>query len=261
MQFSRAIVRPPGANFAAGLTSAAEGAPDAGLACSQHRRYCEALRGCGLELTQLEADPAHPDGTFVEDAAIVTASGAVITRPGAASRLGEIDSVAAALRPLTSRLLHIAAPGTLDGGDVCDVDGHFLIGISARTNEDGARQLEAHLRTLGYRATVVDIRASKTLLHLKTGMAYVGDGIWVLASQIAGELRALLDMPMQHVITVPARESYSANCIRVNDAVLVPAGYGYLAAELAKHGLRPLALDMSEFRKMDGGLSCLSLRF
>jgi dimethylargininase len=261
MQFSRAIVRPPGANFAAGLTSATEGAPDLALALSQHQRYCEALRTCGLDLTPLGADSAYPDGTFVEDAAVVTAKGAVITRPGAPSRLGEIDSVAGALRSLTPKLLRIEAPGTVDGGDVCDVDGHFLIGVSARTNETGAHQLKAHLETLGYRASVIDIRASKTLLHLKTGMAYVGDGIWVLASQIERELKSLLDMPMKHVISVPQQESYSANCIRVNHAVLVPSGFAHLAAELERQGLRPLPLDMSEYKKMDGGLSCLSLRF
>jgi len=261
MQYSRAIVRPPGANFAAGLTSATEGAPDFELALRQHRSYCEALRTCGLDLTPLDADAAFPDGTFVEDVAVVTAKGAVITRPGARSRVGEIDSIAKALRSLTAVQLRIDAPGTLDGGDVCDVDGHFLIGVSARTNASGAAQLKTHLETLGYRASVLDIRASKTLLHLKTGMAYVGNGIWVLAAQVEMELKSLVDVPMQHVISIPQSESYSANCVRVNDAVLVPTGYAHLVAELKKHGLRPVPLDMSEYKKMDGGLSCLSLRF
>jgi len=261
MQFGRAIVRPPGANFAAGLTSATDGAPDFPLALHQHRRYCEALRICGLDLTPLSPDLNFPDGTFVEDTAIVTANGAVITRPGAPSRLGEIDSVALCLASLTPRMLRIEAPGTVDGGDVCEVDGHFLIGVSARTNAAGADQLKIHLDTLGYRASIIDIRASKTLLHLKTGMAYVGEGIWVLASEIEGELKSLLGMPMPQVISIPPHESYSANCIRVNDAVLVPSGYAHLAGELERRGLRPLPLDMSEFRKMDGGLSCLSLRF
>lgn len=261
MQFSRAIVRPPGANFAAGLTSATDGAPDFTLALSQHRNYCEALRTCGLDLTPLSPDLNFPDGTFVEDAAVVTANGAVITRPGAPSRLGEIDSVARGLRSLTPKMLRIDAPGTIDGGDVCDVDGHFLIGVSARTNAAGAGQLKVHLETLGYRASVIDIRASRTLLHLKTGMAYVGDGIWVLASEIEKELKTLLDIPMPQVISIPQQESYSANCIRVNDAVLVPLGYAHLPRELERRGLRTLALDMSEYKKMDGGLSCLSLRF
>jgi len=261
MQFARAIVRPPGANFAAGLTSAGEGAPDLAVALRQHRSYCEALRSCGLDLTPLSADLSFPDGTFVEDAAVVTAKGAVITRPGAPSRQGEIDSVARGLRSLTPKMLRIDAPGTVDGGDVCDVDGHFLIGVSARTNEAGAGQLKTHLEALGYQASVIDIRASKTLLHLKTGMAYVGDGIWVLASEIEKELKSLLDIPMPHVISIPREESYSANCIRVNDAVLVPLGFAHLAAELERRGLRPLPLDMSEYKKMDGGLSCLSLRF
>jgi dimethylargininase len=261
MSFSRALVRPPGANFADGLTSAGEGRPDLALALRQHRQYCEALRACGLELTPLSADLSFPDGTFVEDAAVVTANGAVITRPGAPSRRGEIDSVERGLMSLTPTMLRIDAPGTVDGGDVCDVDGHFLIGVSARTNEAGAGQLKTHLEALGYRASIIDIRASKTLLHLKTGMAYVGDGIWVLASQIERELKFLLDIPMPQVISIPPPESYSANCIRVNHAVLVPSGFAYLAGELERRGLRPLPLDMSEYKKMDGGLSCLSLRF
>ena len=254
-------MRPPGSNFAAGLTSAGGGAPDFALALRQHQSYCEALRACGLDLTPLSADMSFPDGTFVEDAAVVTAKGAVITRPGAPSRQGEIDSVARSLRSLTPTLLRIDTPGTVDGGDVCDVDGHFLIGVSARTNEAGARQLKTHLEALGYRASVIDIRASRTLLHLKTGMAYVGDGIWVLASEIEKELKGLLNIPMPRVISIPQQESYSANCIRVNDAVLVPSGYAHLAAELERCGLRPWPLDMSEYKKMDGGLSCLSLRF
>jgi dimethylargininase len=261
MQFARAIVRPPGANFASGLTSATGGAPDLTLALGQHRSYCEALRTCGLDLTPLSPDSNFPDGTFVEDAAVVTENGAVITRPGAPSRRGEIDSVARCLVSLTPRMLRIEAPGTVDGGDVCEVDGHFLIGVSARTNAAGADQLKIHLDTLGYRASIIDIRASKTLLHLKTGMAYVGEGIWVLASEIESELKSLLDIPMPQVISIPTHESYSANCIRVNDAVLVPSGYAHLARELERRGLRPLPLDMSEFKKMDGGLSCLSLRF
>jgi dimethylargininase len=161
MPFSRAIVRPPGANFAAGLTSANDGPPVFDLALSQHRSYCEALRTCGPDLTPLSPDLNFPDGTFVEDAAVVTANGAVITRPGAPSRLGEIDSVARGLRSLTPKILRIEAPGTVDGGDVCDVDGHFLIGISARTNPAGAGQLKIHLETLGYRASVIDIRPAR----------------------------------------------------------------------------------------------------
>ena len=260
MSFTRAIVRRPGPDFASGLTSAA-GAPDLATALQQHGEYCAALQACGLELIHIEPEPGLPDGTFVEDTAVTTARGAILTRPGAPSRSGEVASVARTLDGLFAETLRIAAPGTVDGGDVCEADGHFLIGVSARTNEAGARQLAQHLRRLGFTAGLVDIRASPRLLHLKTGIAYLGDGVWVVDAGVVSALPALREMGMRDVIAVAAEEAYAANCVRLNDAVLVPAGYPRLAAALRDRGFRPLPLAMSEFQKMDGGLSCLSLRF
>ncbi len=261
MNFARAIVRPPGPNFADGLTSAGDGAPDFALALGQHRDYCAALEGCGLALTRLDPDPAFPDGTFVEDTAIVTPRGAILTRPGAPTRSGEIVSVGRVLPALFTRVLSIDAPGTVDGGDVCEADGHYFIGVSARTNPSGAAQLRVHLQTLGYTASLVDIRASRALLHLKTGVAYLGDGVWVVAAAVEDELGSMGLDARHDVIRVPPQEGYAANCVRVNDRVLVPAGHPGIAAAITDRGLEPLPLEMSEFRKMDGGLSCLSLRF
>jgi len=261
LNFTRAIVRPPGRNFADGLTSAGDGAPDFALAVQQHQQYCAALGRCGLELTRLEPDSRFPDGTFVEDAAIVTARGAILTRPGAPTRAGEVVSIGTALRAFFPDLASIEAPGSVDGGDVCEADGHFFIGLSARTNEAGARQLQTHLTGFGYSASFLDIRASRTLLHLKTGIAYVGDGTWVVAAAIAHELQSVGLNTMRDVISVAPREGYAANCVRVNECVLVPAGYPVIAAALAARGLNPVPLAMTEFKKMDGGLSCLSLRF
>ena len=257
-------MRPPGVNFAAGLTSAGDGAPDLELALQQHARYCEVLRTSGLELTRLDPDPAYPDGTFVEDAAIVTARGAILTRPGAPSRTGEVDSVEIALHAHAiggTAIRRIEAPGTVDGGDVCEADRHFVIGVSARTNEDGANQLKVHLESMNFSASIIDIRASKTLLHLKTGIAYLGDGVWMAVAGLEPEIESLARIYMRALITVPRGEAYAANCVRVNDSVLVPSGYPGAVAELRSRGFRPVLLDMSEFKKMDGGLSCLSLRF
>src|SRR6185295_19353227 len=150
MAFTRAIVRPPASNFADGLTSCDEGPPDVGLALDQHLAYCRALEECDLEVTVLPADPAFPDSTFVEDTAIVTAQRAIGTRPGAPSRAGEVNSVIAALRRHFQDVARIFAPGTVDGGDVCEADGHFLIGVSSRTNEQGARQLARILGDLEF---------------------------------------------------------------------------------------------------------------
>jgi dimethylargininase len=261
MRFTRAIVRRPAPTFAAGLTSAGEGPPDLARALEQHRAYCEALAALGLELTELATDAAYPDGTFVEDTAIVTGRGAIITRPGAPSRSGEVDSVARALRSFYSHVQPIVAPGTVDGGDVCEADGQFLIGVSGRTNEPGAEQLVEHLRHMHYRARIVDIRSVPGLLHLKTGITHLGAGVWVVGAPLVDTVRAWDLKPMREIIPVDAAEGYAANCVRVNDAVLIARGYPRLAAALSERGFAPLPLDMSEFRKMDGGLSCLSLRF
>jgi dimethylargininase len=259
--FTRAIVRPPGPNFALGLTSALEGPPDAGRALAQHAAYCAALSACGLEVTHLDVDPDFPDSTFVEDTAIVTARGAIITRPGAPTRRAEIARVGEALAEFFPHLSRIEAPGTVDGGDVCEADGHFLIGLSARTNPAGGEQLKLLLERLGYTAALVDIRSNASLLHLKTGIAYLGNGVWVLGPGLTPELLHENGCDVHHVISVPADEGYAANCVRVNDCVLVASGFAHTAAALRAGGLVPRVLDVSEFKKMDGGLSCLSLRF
>lgn len=261
VRYTRAIVRAPSANFAQGLTSAAEGAPNLAVALEQHEAYCRALRECGLEVIRADCDGAHPDDTFVEDTAVLSPRGAVLSRPGAPSRRGEVESVARVLRSHFAELLTIEAPGTLDGGDVCEAEDQFLIGISARTNEEGARQLARHLERLGYGAVVADVRALPQLLHLKTGVAYLGEGVWLIAEEVMAAARTWSGLHMRKPLAVPREEAYAANCVRVNDAVLLARGYPRVARTLRDIGLSVVTLDMSEFRKMDGGLSCLSLRF
>jgi dimethylargininase len=254
-------VRPPARNFAAGLSNSAEGPPDVDRALEQHAAYVRALRDCGLDVTFLEPDTAFPDGTFVEDTAVVTGRGAILTRPGAPSREGEVRSIGEALRDFYTDLRAIAAPGSVDGGDICEADGHFLIGVSARTNEHGADQLAQHLGRLGYASSVIDIRAKPTLLHLKSGIAYLGDGLWVADGAILDDVRSRKGIEVRGSIAASPGEAYAANCVRVNDAVLLAAGYPLMSAALESRGCRVVHLEMSEFRKMDGGLSCLSLRF
>jgi dimethylargininase len=261
MHFTRAIVRPPARNFAAGLSSANAGPPDVGKALEQHARYVRALRDCGLQVTCLEPDDSYPDATFVEDTAIMTERGAILMRPGAPSRAGETASMRICLQNFYAELPAIEAPGTVDGGDICEADGHFLIGVSARTNEDGARQLAQHLHRWGYASSVIDIKANPALLHLKSGIAYLSDGLWVVQDGIERELRSHTGIDVRDVITVTPEEAYAANCVRVNGAVLVPAGYPLLKSAVEARGCRLVRLEMSEFKKMDGGLSCLSLRF
>lgn len=256
--FDRALVRPPAATFAAGLTQAALGAPDLELALAQHAAYCAELARAGLELIRLAPEAAFPDSVFVEDTAILTARGVVVTRPGATSRAGETAAIAAALVRLGLEPLRIEAPGCVDGGDVCEVDGRFLIGLSTRTNPEGARQLARHLDALGFGSTTLDVRGlGPGLLHLKSGLSELGDGRLAVVAELADHPR----LAGYELVVVEPAEAYAANCIRVNDRVLVAAGHPRFAGALERLGYAVEALEMSEFRKMDGGLSCLSLRF
>jgi dimethylargininase len=256
-KFRHALVRPPSGTYALGLTSAGQGPPDLTLAHAQHGAYCDALRRCDLEVRTLVPDERFPDATFVEDTAVLAERTAIITRPGAPSRLGEITSIEAALVELGADMQRIAAPGSVDGGDICQAEEHFFIGLSARTNEQGAHQLAGILRAHGYSASTIDIRNNRSLLHLKSGIAYLGERRLALCSNFP-------DVPEFagfQVIRSIADEDYAANCVRINQHVLIASGYPQFAAQLARAGLATLALDMSEFRKMDGGLSCLSLRY
>jgi dimethylargininase len=283
--FTRAIVRPPAPNFGEGLTSADLGAPDYKRALAQHSSYCAALEKCGLTLTRLEPVPDYPDSCFVEDTAVLISSPhkAILTRPGAPSRLGEVDSIRDVLAGFFLSLHEIQAPGTLDGGDICEAGSHFFIGVSARTNESGARQLSKFLADAGYTTSFVDTgvrvpalagsfsnfensptevgtltpASSGSLLHLKSGLAYLGDNRLAIT-------RELVDRPEFggfDLIHVDPAEEYAANCMRVNDYVLIAKGFHQFESQLQAMGYETIALEMSEFQKMDGGLSCLSLRF
>lgn len=251
-----AIVRLPDAALVHGLRRDDRGWPSPALALEQHARYREALASCGLAVTVLPADPAHPDATFVEDTAVIVGGEVLITRPGAPSRRGEVDAVESALRAAGFETSAIEAPATLDGGDVCEADGRFFVGISARTNEAGANQLASWLARRGIGCTAIDIRARTDILHLKSGLAWLGG-----RDLLAIDGFPMADFAGYSIVPVDADEAYAANAVCVNDAVLVASGHPRLQARLEGRGYRTLALDMSEFARVDGGLSCLSLRF
>ncbi len=255
--FRRAIVRPPAANFADGLTTVDLGIPDVAKAIGQHEDYCRALADQGLVLTRLPADDRFPDSTFVEDAAIIAPRGAIVTRPGASSREGEVPAIAEALAPFFPAPRRIEAPGTLDGGDVCEAGTHWFIGLSQRTNAEGARQLARILAGDGLTSSIVDIRQIAGILHLKSGIAWLSGRRLIVIDSLAGDPA----FSGWEIVRVDPEEDYAANAVAINDVVLFARGFPRLERELTDLGYRPLVLDMSEFRKMDGGLSCLSLRF
>ncbi len=254
MMFQKAIVRQPGRSLVRGLSTAGLGLPDFPKAQAQHRLYVSALEACGLEVTRLEADETHPDSTFVEDTAVLTPHCAVITNPGAPSRKGEIDDIERELKKEFQSLERIHDPGTLDGGDVLCIEGDYYIGLSERTNSEGARQLIDILGRYDLCGSTLPVRAA---LHLKSSVAYLGDG--VLAA--CGELLAAEAFQAFQILEIPRQESYAANCLAVNRTVLVPAGFPVTAAMVEEAGFSIQLVEVSEFQKLDGGLSCLSLRW
>ena len=250
--FTRAIARRPSLSLGNGLTTAGLGTPDPELTAMQHEAYCDALRTCGVDVILLDPVEEFPDSTFVEDTAVIAGSRAVITRPGHQSRLGETGLI----EPVLAGYLEIDRinpPGIIDGGDVLEIDDRILVGLSERTDTEGARQLRACLERDGFTCGTVPVGAG---LHLKSGVSYLGEGIALADSSMAG----IDPLAGLEVITVADGEEYSANCIMVNGRILFPAGFPGTRDVLARRGLEIIELDMSEFQKMDGGLSCLSLR-
>jgi dimethylargininase len=252
--FTKAIVRAVPTSIEAGITTSADrGKPDYEKAREQHDGYVGALERCGLEVTVLDADERYPDSVFIEDTAVVTDRCAIVANPGAASRRGEVHEVQEVLSGHYENVERIVTPGTLDGGDVLQVGDHLYIGLTRRTNRKGAGQLAGILRGYGFGASYVGVRR---FLHLKTGVAHLGDKDLL----VAGELAARDEFDGFDKIVVPPEEEYCANCMRVNAPVLMPAGCEKTREEISGRGYEVIELEMSEFRKLDGGLSCLSLR-
>ena len=252
--FTRAIVRKPAATLAAGLTTADLGPPDYALALAQHEAYRQALIRCGLEVTCLPADDAYPDSTFVEDTALITPECAIIMRPGAESRRGEAAAMESIVRGLMQNVHRVESPGTADAGDIMAIGRHYYIGISERTNDAGARQIIDILRSHGMAGSLLTVQQG---LHLKSSASYLENGNVL----VAGDFKSSPELARLNQIPVDDEERYAANSVWVNGCVLVPSGYPRTEKAIRSRGYETMALDVSEFRKLDGGLSCLSLRF
>ena len=255
--FKNVIVKTPCSKITDGITSAPElGKPDYALALKQHASYIEALKKCGVEVTVLPADENFPDSCFVEDTAVLTRKCAIITNPGAESRNREIESMIPVIKKFYPEdcIEYIQAPGTLEGGDVMMVGDHFYVGKSARTNEEGIRQFIAILEKYGLTGSEVELTE---VLHLKTGVNYIENNNML----VSGEFITKPEFEQYNRYEIPAEEAYAANCSWVNDKVIVPANFPAVKKIVEDLGYEVLTVDTSEFRKIDGGLSCLSLRF
>jgi len=252
-KFTRAIIRQPGSNFSSGISTAGLGAPDPAKTLQQHYLYHQALLQCGLEIIELDPEAAFPDAPFVEDTAVILDECAIISRPGDPSRRGEEQSIKKKLADFKP-VLEIQHPGTLDGGDILQIGKMVYAGISGRTNGHGVAQLRQFLLEYGYH--VLEVPVGDTL-HLKSGVNHIGhDRIVIYEKWAAFEI-----FKGYQKITVGQAEAYSANCLFINDHLLYPAGFPDTRNKLLQLGVTLIELNMSEFQKMDGGLTCLSLRF
>jgi dimethylargininase len=237
-----------------GISTANLGIPSYQKALIQHKDYIEALRECGLQVTILPADESFPDSTFVEDTALITPHCAILTHPGAASRTQETRSMRKPIEDLLETIEIIKPPGNVEAGDIMMVADHYYIGLSERTNLDGANQIINILEKYGMRGSVIEFTE---VLHLKTGLSYLENNNLL----ICGEFLDKAEFQHFNHLVVDPKESYAANSVWINGVVLTPSGCPKTTALIRSAGYTVREVNVSEFRKLDGGLSCLSLRF
>ncbi|MEM1089019.1 MAG: arginine deiminase family protein [Pseudomonadota bacterium] len=254
-QFDRAIVRRPAASVVNGLRAVDRGAPDFDQLGEEHLAYVEALEAAGVTVTVLPPAPAFPDAVFVEDPALVFSNGAVALRPGAASRFGEAAEMLPVLREHFANVLQLPGPGSVEGGDVLITPDKVLVGLSERTNVQGAEALMSCLNHLGLRGAIV--QTPPDVLHFKSDCSML-DNETVLstrrlaASGVFNGLRTIL---------VPQGEEAAANALRINDRVLIGSHFHRTIDQLSGQGYSLEPLKTNEISKLDAGLSCMSLRW
>ena len=254
-RFTHAIVRPPADSAVAGLRAVDTGAPDLALMRRHHADYVAALREAGVQVTALAPLDDHPDAQFVEDTALCLPEGAVVLRPGAPSRLGEAAAMAPELARFYGAPRRIDGPGHVEGGDILTTETEILVGRSARTDTAGIAELARIVGDWGYRLR--EIATPPGVLHFKTDCALL-DAETILTTSRLAQAGGLDGYRLIH--TAEGEEA-CANVIRVNDLVLMPDGFPLTAEKLDAAGYTLRAIGNSECAKLDGGMSCLSLRF
>jgi dimethylargininase len=248
--FDSAIVRAPCSGVVNGLRTGEE-APSCEGVLAEFEAYVAALAAAGLAVERLEPLDDYPDSVFVEDPAFVLTQGAILLKPGACSRMGEAAELAPALERRFDRLLALDE-GFADGGDILVLPDEILIGLSARTDKLGAKRFCELARDLGRKARIVETPPG--VLHLKTACALVDEACVIAIPALAGLFEGL------EVIETPAGEEKAANLLRLNDTILLGADYPR-TAELLAGRAKLVPLPVAEIRKIDAGLSCMSLRW
>jgi len=254
-KFPHAITRRPAASVVNGLRAEDLGTPDFARMCADHDSYVAVLRETGANVTVLPALNDFPDSVFVEDAALCLPEGAVLMRPGAPSRAGEVAEIAPAIRAAFEEVLEITGPGTIEGGDILTTPREILVGLSERSTKDGIAELAALVKPWGHKVRVVITPPG--VLHFKTDCSILDDET-ILATE---RLDASGCFEGYRVIHTASGEEAAANAIRFNDLVLMPANFPKTAQILRSAGYDVREINNSECAKIDGGMSCLSLRF
>jgi len=249
--FESALVRTPAPSVVKGLRTGGEAPEHAGL-LAEFEAYAAALGAAGLAVETLAPLDDFPDSVFVEDPAFVLPEGAIVLKPGAPTRMGEAAEIAPVLERRFERVLELDE-GFADGGDILVLPGEILIGLSARTDKLGAKRFCELARDLGRKARIVETPPG--VLHLKTACALVDEGTMIATPALAGMFDGF------EVIETPAGEERAANLLRLNDTLLVGADYPKTIDLLAGRAANIVPLAVTEIRKIDAGLSCMSLRW
>lgn len=254
-EFSHAITRRPASSIAQGLRALDVGAPDLEKMLASHEVYVAVLKSTGARVIELAPLETFPDAVFVEDTALCLPQGAILMRPGAPSRMGEVAEMAPILRNSYEELREISGPGFIEGGDILVTEREILVGRSARTDAAGVAELAEIAREWGHR--VREVFTPKSVLHFKTDCSLM-DAETILSTE---RLDASGCFKGYRVLHTASGEEAAANAIRFNDLVLFPAGFPRTAQMLDQEGYNVIEIDNAECAKLDGGMSCLSLRF
>lgn len=252
--FTDALVRTPAPSVVNGLRAGGQDDPDYAAVLAEHGAYVAALRAAGVSVEILPPLDAYPDSVFVEDPAFVIPEGAIVLNPGTPSRAGESAEITEALRRRFGAVSALDR-GHADGGDILILPDEILIGLSARTDREGAERFAELVGALGRTVRIVEPPAGT--LHLKTASSLIDERTVIATPALASAgLFGGLD-----ILTTAEGEDAAANLLRVNDVVLVGAGYPATAALVEARGLRAISLPVVEIAKIDAGLSCMSLRW
>jgi dimethylargininase len=255
-RFSHAITRRPALSITQGLRAIDTGSPDLTLMTSHHADYIAALRSTGATVIELPALDEYPDSVFVEDTALCLPQGAIIMRPGAPSRLGEAAEMAPHLADLYDQIRPITGPESyIEGGDILVTESEILVGRSARTNAIGIAEMTSLVAPWGHK--VREVLTPPGVLHFKTDCSLL-DGQTILSTVRLAASGCFAGYRI--ILTAPGEEA-AANSIRFNDLVIMPAGFAATRARITAAGFTVHEIGNSECAKLDGGMSCLSLRF